>query len=56
MISARRPAKELAPDPSDLVESIRVLSAVVTELSERIEVLEAREALSRAAARPVSGL
>ena len=46
-----RPSPAETADTAELRESIRVLTAVIGALAERIEILEAREALSRAGAR-----
>jgi len=53
MISHLTPAKTTDDDILGLQESVRILSAVVVALSERIEILEARETLSRAGLRVV---
>jgi hypothetical protein len=53
MIHHLHPPAKVPDELLELQESVRVLSAVVAELSERIELLETREALARAL-RPVT--
>jgi len=55
MISHHPPAKTIDEDILGLQESVRILGAVVVALSERIEILETRETLSRAVLRAVPG-
>jgi hypothetical protein len=52
MIRAHSPAPDPEIETKQLFESVRVLAATVVELSERIEILEAREVLGRTVARP----
>jgi hypothetical protein len=55
MISHLTPVKTVDDDIVGLQESVRILAAVVVALSERIEILEARETLTRAGLRVVPG-
>jgi len=48
MISPQTSAKTIDEDILGLQESVRILAAVVVALSERIEILETRETISRA--------
>ncbi len=53
MISHHPPTQTLDDDILGLQESVRIMAAVVVALSERIEILETRETLSRVALRVV---